>query len=143
MGGLGICSSGSVQSMDIAMDSISLQGGRVEKIPSHLYSNTAPPPPEDLYYDFACQLSEYCLNREPELFKLTRFWHDLFHSIPHKCGPNFKSGRVYGLEGVNTEICEQVNSFLQCVKYTASHVSQEHFVFFLQFFLYLINTEKN
>ena len=26
--------------------------------------------------------------------------------------------------------------YLQCVKYTASHLSQEHFVFFLQFFLY-------
>ena len=42
--------------------------------------------PEHIYYDFACQLSEYCLNREPELFKSTRFWHDLFHFIGHLCG---------------------------------------------------------
>ena len=98
--------------------------------------------PEDIYYDFACQLSEYCLNREPELFKNTRFWHDLFHFIGHVCGINFKSGRVLGLEGVNTEICEQVNSFLQCIKYTGSHLSQEHFTFFVQFFLYLMNKEK-
>ena len=42
----------------------------------------------------------------------------------------------------NTEICEQVNSYLQCVKYTASHLSQQHFVFFLQFFLYLLNKDK-
>ena len=98
--------------------------------------------PEDIYYDFACQLSEYCLNREPELFKNTRFWHDLFHFIGHVCGINFKLGRVLGLEGVNTEICEQVNSFLQCIKYTGSHLSQEHFTFFVQFFLYLMNKEK-
>ena len=98
--------------------------------------------PEDIYYDFACQLSEYCLNREPELFKNTRFWHDLFHSIGHVCGINFKSGRVLGLEGVNTEICEQVNSLMQCIKYTGSHLSQEHFTFFVQFFLYLMNKEK-
>ena len=98
--------------------------------------------PQHIYYDFACQLSEYCLNREPELFKSTRFWHDLFHFIGHLCGINFKSGRVLGLEGVNTEICEQVNSFLQCIKYTGSHLSQDHFTFFLQFFLYLMNKEK-
>ena len=58
------------------------------------------------------------------------------------CGINFKSGRVLGLEGVNTEICEQFNSFLQCIKYTGSHLSQEHFTFFVQFFLYLMNKEK-
>ena len=42
--------------------------------------------PEELYYDFACSLSEYCLNREPDLFKNTRFWHDLFHAIGHRVG---------------------------------------------------------
>ena len=99
-------------------------------------------PPEHIFYDFACQLHEYCLNREPELFKNTRFWHDLFHSIGHVCGINFKSGRVRGLEGVNTEICEQWNSFLQCIKYTGSHLTQDHFSFLLQFFIALQNREK-
>ena len=37
--------------------------------------------PKNIFYDYACQLSEYCLNREPELFKNTRFWHDLFHPL--------------------------------------------------------------
>ena len=55
----------------------------------------------------------YLLNR--------RFWHDLFHSIGHVCGWNYKLQKVLGLEGLNTEICEQVNSFLQCIKYTGSH----------------------
>ena len=36
-----------------------------------------------------------------------------FHTTGHKCGICFKSGRVGGLEGINTEICEQVNDFLQ------------------------------
>ena len=45
---------------------------------------------------------------------------------------NFKSGRVDGLEGINTEICEQVNSYLQCIKFTGSHLSREHFMFFTQ-----------
>ena len=91
---------------------------------------------------FACQLSEYFLNKEPELFKNTKFWHDLFNFVGHVCGINFKSERVLGLEEVNTEIFEQVNSFLQCIKYTGSHLSQEYFTFFVQFFLYLINKEK-
>ena len=52
------------------------------------YSSTAP---AEFFYDFACQLSEYCLNREPQYFLNTRFWHDLFHGITHKCGKCFKS----------------------------------------------------
>ena len=60
--------------------------------------------PKELFYDFACQLFEYALNREPELFKNTRFWHDLFHALGHLCGWNFKSGRVIGLDSINTEI---------------------------------------
>ena len=98
--------------------------------------------PEELYYDFACSLNQYCMNREPDLFKNTRFWHDLFHAIGHICGINFRSTKVEGLDGVNSEICEQVNSYLQFIKYTGSHLSQEHFVFFLQFFLYLLNKDK-
>ena len=101
-----------------------------------------PEMPLELFYDNACHLSEYCLNREPDLFKNTRFWHDLFHAIAHICGINFKSTRVEGLGGINTEICEQVNSYLQSIKYTGAHLSQEHFVFFLQFFLYLLNKDK-
>ena len=98
--------------------------------------------PQELFYDNACHLSEYCLNHEPALFQDTRFWHDLFHAIAHLCGINFKLTRVEGFGGINTEICEQVNSYLQAIKYTGTHLSQEHFVFFLQFFLYLLNKDK-
>ena len=49
---------------------------------------------------------------------------------------------IEGLEGVNTEICEQFNGFLQCIKYTSSHLSQEHFMFFVQF-LYIFNKQKS
>ena len=120
-----------------------ISGGEGRKDPfSVMYKYMEPPHPEELFFDFACHLSEYYLNREPEFFKNTHFWHDIFHFINHTCGINFKSGRVLGLESINSEICEQVNSYLQCVKYTASHLSQEHFMFFMQFFLYLLNTDK-
>ena len=66
--------------------------------------------PDHIFYDFAWSLSEYCLNRAPSLFSNTCFWHDLFHYVGHVCGENLKSKYVKGLEGLNTEICEQVNS---------------------------------
>ena len=48
-----------------------IAGGEGRKDPfASLYKYCAHMP-KDIYYDFACQLSEYCLNREPELFKNT------------------------------------------------------------------------
>ena len=120
-----------------------IAGGEGRKDPFSSLFKYKPTVPDEVFYDNACQLNEYCLNREPGYFLSTRFWHNLFHALGHKCGCNFKSGRVCGLEGMNTEICEQVNSFLQCIKFTASHLSQQHFAFFLQFFfLYLLNKDK-
>jgi hypothetical protein len=98
--------------------------------------------PRELFYDFACSLNEYCLNREPHFFQNTRFWHDVFHSFAHKCGPNFKSQRIPSLQGVDSEICEQFNAYIQCIKFTGTHLTQSHFCFFLQFFIYLWQEKK-
>lgn len=119
-----------------------IEGGEGRKDPFHALFKYMEEPPTDVFYDFACQLSEYSLNREPGFFCCTRFWHDLFHGVTHKCTANFKSQRVCGLEGVNSEICEQWNAMLQCIKYTASHLSQAHMMFFTQFFMYLFNQDK-
>ena len=69
-----------------------ISGGEGRKDPFSSLFKYMEKAPKHIFYDFACQLSEYCLNREPEFFKHTRFWHDLFHSLGHKCGINFKSG---------------------------------------------------
>ena len=119
-----------------------IDGAEGRKDPFASLFKYLPESPKHVFYDFACQLSEYCLNREPDFFKETRFWHDIFHSFPHKCGNNFRSARILNLEGVNTEICEQWNSFLQCIKYTSSHLSQSHMMFFLQFMIYQFNSLK-
>ena len=37
---------------------------------------------------------------------------------------------------------EQFNSYLQCISYTSSHLLQSHYMFFVQFFIYLWNSEK-
>mgnify|MGYP001560562913 FL=1 len=101
-----------------------------------------PTAPKEMFYDFACQLNEFCLNREPEYFKLTRFFHDLFHGYPHKCGDCFRADKIMGLGGLDTEICEQFNSYLGCIKFTGSHLSQEHMMLLTQFMVCLWNREK-
>ena len=73
--------------------------------------------PDRIFYDNACQLSEYCLNREPSFFRSCRFHHDLFHSFNHTCGDVLKSNRFPYLKP-NSEICEQFNVYLQRVKCT-------------------------
>lgn len=103
-----------------------------------------PTMPREIFYDFSCQLMEYSLNREPELFKNTRFWQDVFHTVNHKaCGKNFTSRRISHLNVFDTEIAEQTNSFLNKLKFTATHMSQEHFLFFVNFFLGIWNKRKS
>ena len=101
-----------------------IDGGEGRKDPFSSLFKFKEEMPEHIFYDFACGLSEYALNRAPSLFANTRFWHDLFHSVGHVCRDNFKSCHFEGLEGLNTE------------------VSQECFMFFTQFFLYLLNKKK-
>ena len=119
-----------------------MSGGEGRKDPFSSLFKHLPEAPSDIFYDFACQLSEYCLNRELQYFLSTRFWQDLFHGISHKCGKCFKSSRICGMVGINSEICEKFNSYLQCIKYTGSHLSQSHFMFFVQFIVYQWNTER-
>ena len=49
-------------------------GGEGRKDPFSSLFKYLPEVPSDIFYDFACQLSEYCLNREPQYFLRTRFW---------------------------------------------------------------------
>ena len=102
-----------------------------------------PEPPKEIFYDFACSLSEYSLNREPHFFRETRFWHDLFHGFSHKCASSLKSSRIPSLNVLDTEICEQFNSFLQNIKYTGSHLTQSHFCLYLQFMIHIWNMKKD
>ena len=93
--------------------------------------------PEEMFFDFSCQLEEYCLNREPGFWKNTRF-----HGFSHKCPVIYKSSRLRILQKVNTEICEQTNSFLQHIRYSARAMSMSKFNHFLQFFIHEWNTKK-
>ena len=98
--------------------------------------------PEIVMYDFSCQLDEYVRNRESGFYSKTRFFHDIFHGYSHKCGSTFESNRLQGLNEVNTSICEQFNSFLQCIKKSSKLMTQVHYNFYVQFFIHLWNLKK-
>ncbi|XP_065653453.1 uncharacterized protein LOC136080565 isoform X2 [Hydra vulgaris] len=67
--------------------------------------------PKNIFYDFACSLSEFCHNRESGFFRDTSFFHDVFHGYTHKCADVFRCNRLGSFYSINTSICEQFNSF--------------------------------
>ncbi|XP_066918896.1 uncharacterized protein [Clytia hemisphaerica] len=99
-------------------------------------------PPEALFYDFACGFEEYSLNREAGFFRCTRFYHDLFHHFNHKCSSVYSSKGLAGMDVLNSSICEQFNSYLQCIKSAGRYMTQEHFIFYCQFMIDIWNEKK-
>lgn len=98
--------------------------------------------PDVIFYDNACQLQEYALNRESGYFQNCQMYHDIFHGYSHKCPEVYKSNRLVGFEKANSEICEQFNSFVQSLKKSSGQMSQSTFVFCLQYFCHVWNLEK-
>ena len=119
-----------------------IDGSEGRKDPFYSIFSFMKEPPMEIFYDFACSLSEYSLNREPGYFRNVRLWHDVFHSFSHKCGTNYRSKRIPSLRYLDTEVCEQFNAYIQCIKYTATHLNLSHFTFFLQFMIDLWNRKK-
>ena len=100
--------------------------------------------PLGIFYDNACELAEYVKSRESGFFANTQFYHDKFHGFSHKCPRSLDSGRINSLitKGTNTSVCEEINSFLQRIKGAGRLMSQNHFAFFLQFFIYQWNRDN-
>ena len=119
-----------------------VDGGEGRKDPAFSLYTHKQTAPSVLFYDFGCALDEYNLNRESGFFMNTKVYHDLFHSYNHVCSSVFKSSRIASLQHCNTSNCEQFNSYLQKIKASARNMSQEHFMFYLQFFIHIWNTNK-
>ena len=99
--------------------------------------------PSILFYDFACSLEEYNLNRESGFWINTRLYHDIFHGYSHVCSPQFKMNKAASqLTALNTSICEQFNAYIKRIKLSAEHMTQQKFIFFVQFFLHRWNMCK-
>ena len=104
-----------------------------------LYKKRAP---RHYFYDNSCKLEEYSLNREPQFWRECEFWHDVFHGFHHKCPYTYNSRRINSLSTVNSEICEQFNSYIQKIAYSGRAMSQPRFIFYLQFFIHHWNQSR-
>ena len=87
-----------------------------------------------IFYNFACSLEEYCFNRESGYFGNTKFYDDIFHGFSHSCSPACNSKFLL--------ISEQFNSYLQCIRASAKHMSQLNFMFFAQYLIHIWNKSK-
>ena len=99
--------------------------------------------PRIVFYDFGCQLEEYCLNRESGFFKETQFFHDAFHGYGHTCPSVYSSLKsITDKRLFNESICEQFNAFLQNIRASSKHMNQVNFTFFAQFMIDIWNEKK-
>lgn len=99
--------------------------------------------PKVIIYDFACELQNYCLNREPAFFKDTRFFVDGFHWYNHTaCARSYDSKLIEDMRLWNTQLAEQCNSALKIVKNSVTRMSQGLFVSSLRLFLHSWNQKK-
>lgn len=95
-------------------------------------------------YDFACNALEYCLNREPVMFRNTRFVVDRFHyKYNHKCSELFKMDRYQQLDGVNSSFMESVNSFIYAFRPQLSQMGQHSYMNYLRATLLIRNKSRN
>ena len=90
-------------------------------IPFSFFLRMLPRAPKFVVYDYACQLREYCFNREWEYFKGTLFFMDRFHAWNHStCTISFFLEKKIGdllvavpyavLQLLNSEMAEHFNS---------------------------------
>ena len=90
--------------------------------------------PEIIVYDFACALAPYCMSREPEFFKNTRFLIDNFHAGGHtRCSEAcfLKSyRRTDTLAHINSSAAECGNSGLSKIRRSLHYMSQRHAVIY-------------
>ena len=98
--------------------------------------------PKVLFYDFACQLNEYSLNREPGFFVKTDMFHDVFHGVNHKCAFAFQCANIEKKRCFNTACAEQFNRYINKIKATGRCLKLTRFVMYMQYMIYLYNVDK-
>ena len=114
-------------------------------------------------YDNACGLHTYCLNRDPNFFKISKFLVDRFHWSNHRGKSNYNNScywyksNVYNFVGcsraynidyypslshLNTEVNEQANSSISMLKSQLSYMNERNFFNHLKLFLWQRNQTK-
>jgi len=106
-----------------------------------------PTAPKVVVYDFACQLAPYCLIREPNFFRNTRFFVDQFHASGHtKCSKASSSTYAMqfdpSLQAVNTSVAEVGNSGAAKIRKSVSYMTQRHAIQYTNVFMDVVNRCK-
>ena len=96
--------------------------------------------PKIIVYDNACNLSDYCLNRAPSLFKDSIFLVDAFHFAGHiNCSLSFNTRLSAIMFGKASVLHEQKNSILAKNKVAAMFMRFDTFMFLLRGFTSIMN----
>ena len=123
--------------------------------------------PKIVIYDNACNLQNYCLNRDPLFFKNTLFLVDRFHwkklyrlvrIVQHyyplqylmrssfliylACAATYNTRMYTHLKYLNTEINEQQNAAVKRLKNQVSYMTAEHFISHCDLFFFNQNIKK-
>lgn len=119
-----------------------VNGSEGRKDPFYAMMKYLPIAPEYLFYDFACQLSEYAYNREIAYFRNTQFKHDIFHSTNHNCPYAFHTRNKEDVRYFNTSVAEQFNSYFSFIKKTGHALRLSRFMLYSQHLIFLYNQDK-
>lgn len=101
--------------------------------------------PRCIIYDNACQLHQYCLNREPTFFRDTKFYVDRFHWKCHVgcsvgyCLDQYKA--TCDVVTINSQINEQANAGLKRIRSQLAYMTLDNFMIHLSLFLGIKNID--
>lgn len=116
------------------------------KVPFAIFKTRFPKAPDVIIYDNACNLHKYCLSREPDYFKNTRFLVDKFHWKCHiACSEGYNMERYTACvdtQTINSQINEQANAGLKRLQSQLTYMNADNFMFHISLFLSLKNREK-
>lgn len=99
--------------------------------------------PETFIYDNACNLHEYCFNRNPAAFINTTFLCDGMHYNGHdNCSECFNCLLVNRMIGLSSVTHEQKNSFLDKLKTTSPFMRYDTFALLLMDFVAILNDRE-
>ena len=116
------------------------------QVPFSIFTSHFEMPPKIIVYDNACKLHVYCLNREPALYKNTRFFVYRFHWKGHvgcSRGYSLDSYASINTKKINSQVNEQANSGLQRIKAQLAYMKPDNFLFTLSLFLSIINVDND
>jgi hypothetical protein len=103
-----------------------------------------PEAPKVIIYDFACQLSQYCMTREPEFFKNTLFAIDRMHAAGHVgCSESsflsHHEGPNPNLLHVNSQAAECGNSGLARIRKSMSYMNEDRAIMYCWVYIMVWN----